>query len=131
MGGQSETITLSLNTIGLEQGAYEANLIINTNDQENPHIEIPVTLNADLDAVEESGINAYEIYPNPATTSVTLKGENLNSVAIYNVAGQLVRVVKLNEVVNTIEMNVEAGIYFFSIYENNGVNHVQRVVITK
>ena len=62
---------------------------------------------------------------------VTLEGENLNSLAIYNVTGQLIRVVKLNGVVNNIEMNVEAGIYFFSIYDNNGNNSVQRVVITK
>jgi hypothetical protein len=131
MGGQSEVLTLSFNSIGMEQGNYEASLIINTNDAELPHVEIPVRLYVDLDAVAESNVKGYEIYPNPATTSVTLKGENLNCVAIYNVAGQLVRVVNLNDVVNTIEMNVEAGIYFFSIYDNNGGNNVQRVVITK
>ena len=131
MGGQSEVLTLAFNSIGMEQGNYEASLIINTNDAELPHVEIPVRLYVDLDAVAESNVKGYEIYPNPATTSVTLKGENLNCVAIYNVAGQLVRVVNLNDVVNTIEMNVEAGIYFFSIYDNNGGNNVQRVVITK
>jgi hypothetical protein len=47
------------------------------------------------------------------------------------VAGQLVRVVKLDSMVNNIEMNVEAGVYFFSIYDNNGNNNVQRVVISK
>jgi hypothetical protein len=52
-------------------------------------------------------------------------------VAIYNVAGQLVRVVKLDNLVNNIDMNVEAGVYFFSIYDNNGRNNVQRVVIVK
>ena len=132
LGGASEEITLTFNTIGLtEQGDYEARLIINTNDAEHPSFEIPVVLYADFDAVVENEANGYEIYPNPATTSVTLKGENLNCVAIYNVAGQLVRVVNLNDVVNTIDMNVEAGIYFFSIYDNNGGNTVQRVVITK
>ena len=131
MGGNSETLTLTLNSIGMEQGNYEATLIINTNDVELPHVEIPVRLYIDLDAVIESNVKGYEIYPNPATTSVTLKGENLSCVAIYNVAGQLVRVVNLNDVVNTIDMNVEAGIYFFSIYDNNGGNTVQRVVITK
>ncbi len=131
MGGQSETITLTFNTIGVEQGEYRAYFIINTNDLETPHVEIPLTLVADYDAVAESTVNGYEIYPNPATTSVTLKGENLSTLAIYNVAGQLVRVVNLTDVVNTIEMNVEAGIYFFSIYDNNGGNTVQRVVITK
>ena len=130
-GGNTEVVTATFNTIGLAQGNYEANLVINTNDEAHPSFNIPVALHADYDAIVENGANGYEIYPNPATTSVTLKGENLNSVAIYNVAGQLVRVVKLNNVVNTIDMDVEAGIYFFSIYDNNGANTVQRVVIAK
>jgi len=130
LGGNSETITVSLNTIGLPQGTYNANLIINTNDAELPHVEIPVTLFADYDAVAENGEQLAAIYPNPATTSVTLDGENLSTVAIYNVAGQLVRIEKLG-VSNTINLDLEAGVYFFSIYDNNGNNSVQRVVVAK
>ena len=131
MGGQSETITLTLNSIGMGDGTYTSNFVINTNDVELPHVEIPVTLVVDITAVEETANTMASIYPNPATSQVTLEGENLNSVAIYNVAGQLVRIVKLNGMVNTIDMNVEAGVYFFSIYDNNGNNSVTRVVITK
>ncbi len=131
-GGQSETITLSLNSIGMAAGQYGANLIINTNDANVEHVEIPVTLTVDIDdAIIENGKELASIYPNPATTSVTLKGENLNSLAIYNVAGQLVRVVKLNNVINNINLDVEAGVYFFSIYDNDGNNSVQRVVVSK
>ena len=130
MGGASDVITLSLNSIGLTMGeSYTANFIINTNDEELSHVEIPVTLATD--GVEETANQLASIYPNPAASQVTLEGENLNSVAIYNVAGQLVRVVKLGNVVNNIEMNVEAGVYFFSVYDNNGNNSVQRVVIVK
>jgi len=130
MGGASDVITLSLNSIGLTMGeSYTANFIINTNDEELSHVEIPVTLATD--GVEETANQLASIYPNPATSQVTLEGENLNSVAIYNVAGQLVRVVKFGNVVNNIEMNVEAGVYFFSVYDNNGRNSVQRVVIVK
>ena len=131
MGGQSETLTITLNSIGLSMGTdYTANLIINTNDEENPQFIVPVML-AVTDGVEETVEQLASIYPNPATSMVTLKGENLNSVAIYNVAGQLVRIVKLSNMENTIDMNVEAGVYFFSIYDNNGNNSVQRVVIVK
>ena len=129
--GTSEVVTLNFNTNFLEPGIYSAVYRIVTNDPELPLKEIPITLNATFDAVEEGMTDLYEIYPNPATTSVTLKGENLSHVAIYNVAGQLVRVVKLNNVVNTIDMDVEAGVYFFSIFDNNGANNVQRVVVTK
>ena len=129
--GDTETVTLSLNTIGLEEGTYTTTFIINTNDENLPHVEIPISLYADITALAENGNQLVNIYPNPATSMVTLEGENLNSVAIYNVAGQLVRVVKLDNMVNNIDMNVEAGVYFFSIYDNDGRNSVQRVVITK
>ena len=130
-GGSDETITLTLNSIGLNMGTnYNAYLVINTNDENLPHVVIPVLL-AVSDGVEETVAQLASIYPNPATSMVTLEGENLNSVAIYNVAGQLVRIVKLDNMVNNIDMNVEAGVYFFSIYDNNGNNSVQRVVITK
>lgn len=131
MGGQSETITLTLNSIGLDDGNYNANLIINTNDAELPHVEIPVNLTVDGTGVVETVNQLASIYPNPATSMVTLEGENLSAVAIYNVAGQLIRVVKLDSMVNNIDMNVEAGVYFFSIYGNDGSNSVQRVVIVK
>ena len=129
MGGASETITLSLNSIGLAMGtSYNANLIINTNDAELPHVEIPVTLDI-TDGVEETVNQMANIYPNPANNYVNIAGENLNSVAIYNVAGQLVRIEKISG--NTLSLDLEAGVYFFSVYDNNGNNSVQRVVIVK
>ena len=131
MGGQNDVITLNLNTIGLEQGVYTANLVINTNDAEMEHVEIPVTLRADYDAIEENGEQMASIYPNPASSQITLEGEGLSHVAIYNVAGQLVRVERLGALVNNINLDVEAGVYFFSVYDNSGRNSVQRVVIVK
>ena len=129
MGGASETITLSLNSIGLAMGTnYNANLVINTNDAEMEHVEIPVNL-AITDGVEETVNQMANIYPNPASNYVNIVGENLNSVAIYNVAGQLVRIEKISG--NTLSLDLEAGVYFFSVYDNNGNNSVQRVVIVK
>ena len=132
LGGTEEEITFTFNTIGMNNGEeYNANLLITTNDVENPEFNIPVTLKVGVDGVEETANQLASIYPNPATSQITLEGDNLNSVAIYNVAGQLVRVVKLDSVNNTIDMGVESGVYFFSIYDNNGNNIVQRVVIVK
>ena len=128
-GGSAEVVTLTFNTIGLEQGRYEAELVINTNDEANPTFNIPVSLYADYDAVGETENSKVSIYPNPAVNQVTLAGENLSHVAIYNVAGQLVRVVKLDS--TTINLDMEAGVYFFSVYDLDGNNTVSRVVVTK
>ncbi len=131
MGGQSETITLTLNSIGMSMGnTYTANLILNTNDVNMAHVEVPVML-AITDGVEETVNQLASVYPNPASSSITLEGDNLNAVAIYNVAGQLVSIEKLGKVSNTLTLDLESGVYFFSIYDNNGNNSVQRVVIVK
>ena len=132
LGGTEEEITFTFNTIGMNEGEeYHANLLITTNDVENPEFNIPVTLHVGITGVEETANQLASIYPNPATSQVTLEGDNLSSVAIYNVAGQLVRIVKLDSMVNNIDMNVEAGVYFFSVYDKAGNNSVQRVVIVK
>ena len=130
--GGTDNVTVNVNAIGLAAGDERtADIVFSTNDPENPTVVIPLHMIVDLDAVEETTTKLATIYPNPAQSQVTLEGENLNSVAIYNVAGQLVRIVKLDNMVNNIDMNVESGVYFFSIYDNNGNNSVQRVVIVK
>lgn len=130
--GQSDVVSITLNSIGLEEDhTYEASIMFITNDPEAESVIIPISLHVGEVGVSESETQLASIYPNPAKSQVTLEGENLSHVAIYNVAGQLVRVEKLSNMVNNIDMNVESGVYFFSIYDNNGNNSVQRVVIAK
>ena len=132
LGGTEEEITFTFNTIGMNEGEeYHANLLITTNDVENPEFNIPITLKVGVDGVEETVAQLASIYPNPASSTITLDGENLSAVVIYNVAGQLVRIEKLGSVSNTLTLDLEAGVYFFSVYDNNGNNSVQRVVIAK
>lgn len=45
LGGNSEVVTLTLNSIGMAQGSYHSNIIVETNDTNLPHVEIPLTLN--------------------------------------------------------------------------------------
>lgn len=130
--GQSDEVTISLNSFGLENNTvYEANIHLVTNDPDNTEVAIPLVLKVGTVSVAETENQLATIYPNPATASITLEGTNLSSVAIYNVAGQLVRIEKLGNMINTINLDVEAGVYFFSVYDNNGNNSVQRVVVTK
>ena len=129
--GASDMVSVNLNSFGISAiTVLNANIIFKTNDPENPEVIIPLTLTVDYDAIEEGNSN-WSVYPNPASSVVTIEGENLSSVAIYNVAGQLVCVVKLEGLTNTIDMNVEAGVYFFNVYDNEGNSNVQRVVIVK
>ena len=44
---QSDTIALTLNSFGLADSTYQAKLVINTNDTDHAHVEIPLTLNVE------------------------------------------------------------------------------------
>lgn len=126
LGGASEDVVLSLNTVGVAEGTYTASVIILTSDEENPEIVIPLTLIADYDAVIENAANAFNVYPNPTTGMVTVEGENIAAIAIYNAAGQLIKVVNTT----TVDMSVlGTGVYFLNIVDNANNTTVQRVVV--
>jgi hypothetical protein len=131
--GDDDVVSVNFNSIGMDDLTdLQAQVVFKTNDPENEEYLIPIRMKVDYTSIEENGSEQLaNIYPNPATTSITLEGDNLSAVAIYNVAGQLIRIEKLNSMVNTLNLDVEAGVYFFSVYDNEGHNSVQRVVITK
>ena len=129
MGGQEESITVMFNSINVPGGQYEAVMMIFTNDVNLPYVRIPVSLYVDPDDVVETVNEGVMLYPNPTSGNIMIKGENLKSVAIYNVAGQLVNIAMLNAVENSLNLNLGAGVYFFSVYDNEGNNTVHRVVV--
>ena len=128
--GASDEITLTLSSIGLDEGVYESVVKFVTNDPANPTIEIPLTLTITGGNVNEVLSNAYNVYPNPTTGAVMVEGENIDYIAVYNSVGQLVNVVK-NET-NVVDMSsYENGVYFFNIVDNAGQESLQRVVVAK
>ena len=129
--GGSDEVDVNINTFGFANGeTYEADIIFKTNDPAMPELIIPLTLHVGPDGVIENVANAYDIYPNPTTGQVTIAGEGVNYIAIYNSVGQLINVVK--NVNNVVDMSAyENGVYFFNIVDNAGASSVQRVVVAK
>ena len=130
--GSTETLTVDVTTFGLKEGeTYEANVHFVTNVPEKETIDIPLSLLVlSGDNVEEILSNTYNIYPNPTSASVTVEGDNIDYIAIYNSVGQLVKVVKTQD--NIVDMSAcENGVYYFNIVDNAGQNSIQRVVVAK
>ena len=128
--GAKETISVDFVSVGLEKGkTYNAKVVFNTNTEEGV-IEIPVSLHVWGEDVEEILSNTYSIYPNPTTAQVTVEGENINYIAVYNSVGQLVKVVKTSN--HVVDMSAyDNGVYFFNIVDNAGQSTLQRVVVAK
>lgn len=69
--------------------------------------------------LENFSTSAFSLYPNPATTVLHLKSNNItiSEYAIYNVVGKLVTTKKIAES-NEVEINIdnlEEGIYFINV----------------
>ena len=128
--GAKETISVDFVSVGLEKGkTYNAKVVFNTNTEEGV-IEIPVSLHVWGEDVEEILSNTYSIYPNPTAAQVTVEGENINYIAVYNSVGQLVKVVKTSN--HVVDMSAyDNGVYFFNIVDNAGQSTLQRVVVAK
>ena len=125
--GASDAVTVTVNAIGLNEGDdMAANIIILTNDPENPEFIIPLALHVRPESVSEVAESAYSVYPNPTSGMVTVEGENINAIAIYSAAGQLINVVNTT----TIDLSTfGTGVYFLNIIDNANNATVQRVVV--
>lgn len=128
--GAKETISLDVVTVGLKKGeTYDANIVLKTNTEEGV-LELPISLYVWGENIDEMLSNTYSVYPNPTAAQVTVEGENINYIAVYNSVGQLVKVVKTQD--NVVDMSAcENGVYFFNIVDNAGQSSVQRVVVAK
>ena len=128
--GESTTMTVNFTTFGLEKGkTYEAKIVCAAANAEEL-FEAPLSLRIWGEDVEEILSNTYNIYPNPTTGMVTVEGDNIDFVAVYNSVGQLVKVVKTQA--SVVDMSAyENGVYFFNVVDNAGQSSVQRVVVAK
>src|SRR5690606_13167038 len=50
--GESDTVSLTVNGLGMEAGTYDALLCVNSNDPDHPRVEVPVSLTVHVGAAE-------------------------------------------------------------------------------
>ena len=81
--------------------------------------------------VEETLNLTYKVYPNPVKDILTIEGENMSQIMIYNSLGQLVKSIEGNND-NIVEVNVKSlqnGMYFVNIINNNGKITAKKVIV--
>ena len=78
---------------------------------------------------ENESTAVASIYPNPATATVTIVGENLKQIEITNMLGQRVATHQAEGLQATIDISaLPTGIYFVGITDENGKRCVRKVV---
>lgn len=90
-------------------------------------IHIEGTLDVE-DVVETS----YNVYPNPVKEVLTIAGENMKQINVINALGQVVKSVKCDN--NIVKINVsdlQNGMYFVNVIDNNGEMTTSKVSVNK
>jgi hypothetical protein len=89
-------------------------------------------LNATTTSQSEIVLNNTLIYPNPAYGNLFIKldGANNGIAKFYNIQGQLIKTVELQNKVNQLSLNIEKGIYFVNILREDGISlSTERLII--
>ena len=88
-------------------------------------VSVKINENLISDVAENNAAN-FEVYPNPTSTTLFVKGNDIQSVTIFNAVGQQVLYVE-----NRNEINVESlneGVYFVRISDVFGNSIVKKIV---
>ena len=108
----------------------KGNVVVDVNGDfgSGTHSVISVISNENIN---ETPSLTYTVYPNPVKDVLTIKGEKMNQIVIYNSLGQLVKSVEGNSD-NTVEVNVKDlknGMYFVNIINDNGKLTSKKVIV--
>ena len=94
-----------------------------------PVIDYPVLIhNSLLDEVNEMNADNYAIFPNPATSIISVKGNDVQKVVIFNTIGQVVFTQQGNADISVAQF--PKGLYFVQIY-NSGNSFVTKKIEVK
>lgn len=84
------------------------------------------------DAVGEKLMPSYNVYPNPVKDILTIKGNGISQIMIFNSLGQLVKNLDCND--DVVKVNVESlqnGMYLVNVVNENGENKTNKISVMK
>ncbi len=111
------------------------NAVYNIQNNRNPFVDYPEFANMIWDShwsVDEMQYAVpVKVWPNPATSTVNVKGENIDAVYMYNAVGQLVLCLDVDgDEQSTIDVSgFNSGIYFMNVISGNGGSTLKKVVV--
>ncbi|MBQ8222639.1 MAG: T9SS type A sorting domain-containing protein [Bacteroidales bacterium] len=93
---------------------------------------LPVEFTVQTVSVDEVAEVNATVYPNPATSFISVSADNISKVSVYNVSGQLVFSQEVNS--DMLEINTESwsnGMYYVNIETMEGNVVSEKVVVNK
>jgi agmatine/peptidylarginine deiminase len=152
--GEDIIIELTINATDLEEGEYESIITINSNDPDNPEVEVLVYLEVTEGTSAEPNLplanRLFNSYPNPLFLNSTrsdketmigysIKEPNMVTIEVFNIKGQKVRTL-INEQTqsgthsvawngrNQTGEQVSSGVYFYRMRTPN-YSEIRRMIV--
>ena len=122
---------------GAGEGYYKitdskGNVIVEGDGKFEKEVHYTISTKEGYASVEEMTNETYKVYPNPVKDVLTIEGENIEQVNVYNTMGQLVKTVNCND--NTVNVNVndlQNGMYIVNVIDANGVISSKKVSVLR
>ena len=99
----------------------QGNLLVDGDGDFGSEASVLLSVTDGVSVNETLTTETYNIFPNPVKDVLTVKGENMKQVVIYNSVGQMVETINATE--NEVKVNVNSyknGMYFINVIDNNG-----------
>ena len=139
-GYDDDMLFVDINTAGMADGLYQAEIIISEQFQEEIMIPVNLTVDEFMGAKEMTSYSQLSIYPNPFTDHISISWNNPNGletlVSIHDIHGRLIRSFTSNTSnlnswawngSNNTGIKVEKGIYFIWI-RNQEMNERSKII---
>lgn len=99
----------------------QGNLLIDGDGDFGSEASVLLSVTDGVSVNETLTTETYNIFPNPVKDVLTVKGENMKQVVIYNSVGQMVETINAES--DEVRVNVSAynnGMYLINVIDNNG-----------
>lgn len=99
-----------------------------SNEEESSHSNNAC---GEITSIEEF-LSEYNIFPNPAQSTVTIKGKNIKTITLYNTFGQIVKTISVSNKSPQLDVQAyEAGVYLLKITTQSGFETIHKIIISK
>lgn len=122
---------------GFGEGYYKVtdskgNIIVEGDGKFTTEASYNISTKTGYASVDEMTNETNKVYPNPVKDVLTIEGENVQQVDIFNAMGQLVKSVNCNDNIVNVNVNdLQNGMYIVNVIDNNGTVSTSKVSVLK